>query len=328
MALLNRTITGPEHGGVLDPIVTQFLKEIEAQNAPPLETLPLAEARQGCKGNILPNGRELESLAKVEDRIIKRDGGSFSVRLYIPEGEGPFPVLIYYHGGGWVLCGVDTHESATCSLANVTQCIVAAVEYRLAPEHKFPIPAEDAYSALQWVYENAADFEGDPKRIAVGGDSAGGNLSTVMCLMTRDRKGPAICHQLLIYPVTDLSSFDRRSYSEYAKGFFLTRAMMVWFRDCYLWDEADRKNIYASPLLAEDLSGLPPAHFVMAEFDPLFDEGEAYAERLIEAGVSVKFSQYNGLIHGFINRGSVIPHAKQAIKEAAAELRKAFDSLG
>ena len=326
MSVMDYTIIGPEEGGILDPKLKEFLETMKAQNAPPVESLPLLEAREASIENAAMRAGELESVTQIEERIIICGDGSFSVRIFTPRGEGPFPIFIYYHGGGWVLCSVDTHESAARSIANAAGCIVVSVEYRLAPEHKFPIPVEDAYASLEWTYQNALDFNGDPERIAVGGDSAGGNMAAVVCLMARDRGGPSIRHQVLIYPVTNLSSLETESYSQYAEGYFLTRSMMEWFRDCYLRDESDRGNIFASPLLADDLSELPPAHFLMAEFDPLFDEGEAYAKRLSAAGIPVKFSRYNGLIHAFIIMGAILPQTKQAIDEIALELQRAFDS--
>jgi acetyl esterase len=200
--------------------------------------------------------------------------------------------------------------------------VVVSVNYRLAPEHKFPAALEDAYSATKWIAENAADLSGDSNRIAVGGDSAGGNLAASVSLMARDRHGPSIVFQLLIYPVVN-HAFDTASYTENAEGYWLLRDDMRWFWNHYLRDEQDGRNPYASPLRAENLASLPPAFVITAEFDPLRDEGEAYAARLRESGVPVKLTRYDGMIHDFVNIGE-LSQSRVAIDEAAAELRKAF----
>jgi acetyl esterase len=199
--------------------------------------------------------------------------------------------------------------------------VVVAVDYRLAPEHRYPAAPEDCYAALRWVAANAASLGADARRLAVGGDSAGGNLSAVVSQMARDKGGPAIRFQLLIYPVTD-ADFTRRSYVDNAEGYLLTTASMRWFWDHYLPDPGQRAEPYASPLRAADLSGLPPAWVCTAEFDPLRDEGEAYAKRLQQAGVSTTLTRFDGLIHGFISMGLVAPRAQAAIDEAVAALKK------
>lgn len=210
------------------------------------------------------------------------------------------------------------------SLTNAAGCVTVAVHYRLAPEHKFPAGLEDCYAVTQWTAAHAASINGDITRIAVGGDSAGSNLATVVALMARDRGGPRFVYQLLIYPNTDYYLPGTRSLVEYAEGYFLTRDSIIWSWNHYVQSEADAKHPYASPLQAPDLSGLPPALVQTVEFDPLRDEGEQYVARLREAGVLVAHTRYNQTIHSFVLRGGVIDQAKIAIAEAAAGLRTAF----
>ena len=216
-----------------------------------------------------------------------------------------------------------THDATVRALTNAAGCVAVSVEYRLAPEHKFPAAADDSYAAARWVADNAAALNGDPSRVAVGGDSAGGNLAAVVALMARQRGGPPLVHQLLVYPVTDFN-FATPSYRENAQGYLLGRTDMVWFWNHYLRDEADGGNPLASPLRAEDLRGLPPALVITAEYDPLRDEGEAYAEKLRAAGVPVTCTRYDGMVHGFFNMFVAVDRAKDAIRQAADALREAF----
>ncbi|KKK36885.1 esterase [Mesobacillus campisalis] len=250
---------------------------------------------------------EFAPLAKVEDRLIPvADDTEINIRIYTPEGQGPFPMFVYYHGGGWVIGDLATADASCRMLANKTGRVVVSVDYRLAPEFKFPVPVDDSYAALQWVSEHAAELNGNASNIVVGGDSAGGNLAAVMCIKSRDEKGPAIAGQVLIYPVTDLS-YDSGSYEEFKEGFGLDRDLMIWFGDYYIRNQDDAKHIHVAPLLAEDLSNLPPAYVLTAEADVLRDEGEAYAERLRQAGVRVETSREPGLIHGFFTNMAVFP---------------------
>jgi len=232
-------------------------------------------------------------------------------------------VLVYLHGGGWVLCSIETHDPTCRELANGAGCVVVSVGYRLAPEHRFPAPAEDCYAALEWVARNTASLGGDPARIALGGDSAGGNLTAAVTLMARDRGGPRLVHQLLVYPVLD-HAFDTDSYRENADGLLLTRDMMRSFWASYLAREEDGRHPYASPLRASDLAGLPPAHVITAEYDPLRDEGEAYARRLAAAGVPCVQRRYDGMIHGFFGFTQMVDRARDAVADAARELRRGF----
>ena len=306
----------------LDPQVQAFLDQVTAMNLPPLNTMSVEEARQAAAALSEVHGAP-EPVASVDNLAIPGPAGEIPVRVYTPEQSGPLPVLVYFHGGGWVLGDLESHDALCRTLANAAGCVVASVEYRLAPEHKFPAAAEDAYAATRWAAENAAQIGGDPQRIAVGGDSAGGNLAAVAALMARDRGGPQLGFQLLIYPATD-SACDTTSCRENAEGYLLTLQMMRWFWNHYLNSEADRVNAYAAPLRAPDVRGLPPALVLTAEFDPLRDEGEAYAARLRAAGVPVQLKRYDGMIHGFLGMGALIDRARTAIEEIAADLRTAL----
>lgn len=306
----------------LDPQVQTFLAELKELNPPPFSTLSPEEARAAVLAD-LPNWAPPQPVARLEDRAVPGPAGEIPIRIYAPEAQGPLPVLVYYHGGGWVLCDINTHDGACTALANAARCLVVSVGYRLAPEHKYPAAAEDAYAALGWVAENAASIGGDPRRIAVGGDSAGGNLAAVVCLMARDRATRQPAFQLLIYPVTD-HHFGTPSYRENAEGYLLTLDDMRWFWGHYLAREEDGREPYASPLRAGSLAGLAPALVVTAEYDPLRDEGEAYAARLREAGVPATLIRYDGLIHAFVQRTHRFDKARAAVDEMAAALRRAF----
>ena len=310
----------------LDPQVA-LLIAAEANN-PEIHTLSVEDARQQVLFSVATG--EKEPIKSVEDRLIPGPGGTIPVRIYTPEGEGPLPVLVYFHGGGWVLCNLDTHDPICRALANLVGCIVVSVDYRLAPEHKYPAAVEDCYAATCWVAENATAIGGDPTRIAVGGDSAGGNLTAVVSLIARDEHGPPIIFQLLIYPVTDYYLPGTASYIENQEGYLVTRTDMIWYFDHYLSSQDEAQDPHVSPLKAPDLSNLPPAMVITAEFDPLRDEGEAYAQRLQEASVPVILKRYNGLIHGLfgLENGIEIEQAIQAQMDAANALREAFSRSG
>jgi len=264
-----------------------------------------------------------QEVARVEDRAIPGPAQPIPIRVYWPEAGKKLPALVYYHGGGWVVGSIDGVDRSCRALANASGCVLISVDYRLAPEHKFPAAVEDADAAVRYIAEHAAEFDIDPNRIAVGGDSAGGNLATVVCLMARDRGGPKIAFQLLVYPVTDYDD-DRPSSHEFAQGYFLTRPMMDYFWGHYLAQPSDGRNPHASPIQAESLAGLPPAMLITAECDPIRDQGEAYAQRLRESGVSVSAKRYEGAIHVFFNLAGVMDSGKQAIEDAGAALRTAL----
>jgi acetyl esterase len=280
----------------------------------------VAEARERFLGM-----RELagppEAVDKVEDRTLP---GGLRVRVYTPAGPVPKPALIYFHGGGWVIGSPDTIDAPCRKLANASGCVIVSVDYRKAPEHRFPTPLEDCYAATRYVAEHADEFGADARRIAVGGDSAGGNLAAGVTLLARDRHGPALAFQLLVYPVI-AHAFDTSSYRSFGHGYGLTESAMRWFWDQYLARPEDGQNSLAAPLLA-DLHGLPRALVLTAEFDPLRDEGEAYAARLRAAGVACNVVRYDGQIHGFFQLGGVIAEGNEAIVNAGAAARAALAS--
>jgi acetyl esterase len=245
------------------------------------------------------------------------------VRIYQPQGEGPFPVLVSFHGGGWVMGSLEIDGARNVQLAERAGCVIVSVDYCLAPEHRFPDPVEEAYAALVWAVGHATQFGGDARRVAVCGGSAGGNLAAATALMARDRGGPKIAFQLLYYPVC-VPDFESLSYIENGKGFGLTADAMRWFWDQYAPSVEDRRHPYAAPLLADSLHDLPPALVVAAEFDPLRDEGAAYAARLREHGVEAQFVCCEGLLHGFLTTHPYSARSIEIIDTSAAALHRAF----
>jgi acetyl esterase len=306
----------------LDPEAKMLMEQM-ATAIRPFDELSVEEARAAIVTLSTAAG-EGEPIARVENRAVPGPRGDIPLRVYTPEGRAPFPVLVYFHGGGWVIGSLETHDALCRHLANAAGCVVVSVDYRLAPEHPFPASGEDAYAATRWVAANAAAIGGDPKRIAIGGDSAGGNLTAVVALMARDRGGPALAFQLLVYPVTDAPSAGTASYRDNAEGYFLTAKMMDWFWNHYCGKSADLGDPYLCPLRAKSLKSLPPALVITAEFDPLRDEGEAYAARLREAGNRATLTRYPGMIHGFFGMGGLLTKARTATKEAADALRAAL----
>ena len=305
----------------LDPQCRLILDQLAAGGVAPLHTLSVEQARA-----FMDSMRSLHGpptpLPVVRDVAIPGPAGTIPTRLYRPAADGVLPLLVYFHGGGWVIGSLDTHDDACRDLAAQSGCAILSVDYRLAPEHPFPAAADDCYGATRWAADNAEALGIDPARLAVGGDSAGGNLAAVTALMARDQGGPALRFQLLIYPVT-CGRMDSPSIHENAEGYLLTRDAMIWFWNHYAPATADRERPYASPLRAADLRGLPPALVLTAEFDPLRDEGEAYAQRLKAAGVPTTLRRYDGQIHGFFTMGTLIERARGALAETAVALRAA-----
>jgi acetyl esterase len=248
--------------------------------------------------------------------------GDVPIRVYTPAGTAPFPILLYIHGGGWVIGSRDSHDDLCRSLCHRAGALVVSVEYRRSPEHKFPAALEDCYAALSWCARHATG-RGDGSRLAVAGDSAGGNLSAALTLYARDQGGPPLRLQVLIYPVTNCG-FDTASYHENAEGFGLMRDAMIHYWNCYLAKPEDGRNPYASPLQAADLRGLPPALIQTAQYDVLRDDGEAYAARLRRAGVPVRCTRYLAMVHGFIQFGGAYEHGRVGVQEIAEALREAF----
>ena len=304
----------------LDPQIVTVMEAAAALGLPPNNEVSPEEARANGRARPRAAGPEV---ANVEDRNIPGPDGDIPVRIYTPEGAGPFPGLAWYHGGGWVVGDLDTADPTARHLCVESGCVVVSVDYRLAPETKFPGAAEDCYAATQWLAANAAALNVDANLIAVGGDSAGGNLAAVVSLMSRDRGGCDIAFQLLVYPVTE-RNFDTGSYIENADGYQLSRDGMIWYWDHYMASDADALNPYAAPMHAADLSGLPAALVITAEFDPLRDEGEAYGRKLAEAGIPTTITRYDGMIHGFYGMSAAVDKAREAVQQSAACLKEAF----
>ncbi len=310
----------------LKPEIKNLLDQFaafKAAGAKSIEQMSVQENRDGLGAFYSGVVGDVQEVAKVEDVTIPVDEGEITLRLYTPEGKGPFPVLVYYHGGGWALGDLEVIDPILRSVTNATNSLVVSVDYRLSPEYKFPIPVEDCYTATKWVEDNIASYNGDPRHIAVAGDSAGGNLAAVVPLMAKERGGPNIGLQILLYPVTDFS-FDTQSYIDNGKDHYLETTAMHWFADQYLNDENEKLNPYAAPLQAKDLSGLPPALVITAEYDVLRDEGEAYAKRLAAAGVQVEQTRYEGQIHGFFWMPVITNDANRALEQINNALQKAF----
>lgn len=308
----------------LDPEAKAMLEAMSAAPKVDLFNVPHTLVRQSF--GQMPGGPAAPTIemASVENRDIDGPGGKLPVRIYTPKGgSAPKPGIVFFHGGGFVLCNLDTHDTTCRQLAAGTGAIVVSVDYRLAPEAKFPAAPEDCYAATQWAAQHARSLGIDGTRIAIAGDSAGGNLAAVVALMSRDRGGYLPIHQLLIYPVTDFA-FETPSYRTNGEGYFLSTDMMRWFWHHYLETDEDGANPLASPLRAQHLAGLPPATVVTAEYDPLRDEGRAYAERLAAAGVPTAYTNYEGVFHGFFGMTEQLPRARQAVADACAALRKAF----
>jgi acetyl esterase len=292
---------------------------------PALETLSVEEARAGTEARAAELFGPVEEVASTEDRAIPGPNGPIRIRIYRPSTESrhpTLPALVYLHGGGWVIGSLDTHDGVCRALCARTPCVVVSVDYRLAPEHRFPAAVEDAWAATVWVWERAGELMVSPGKVAVGGDSAGGNLAAVMALRARDRRVP-LPFQLLVYPVCDYD-LETASYRENGAGYGLTLPAMRWFWDHYLGPDGDGLDPDASPLRAADVSGVAPAFVLTVENDPLLDEGEAYARRLRGAGVPVTLSRYDGVIHGFIRMPGVIERGHEALDECAGALRAAF----
>ena len=306
----------------LDPQARALLDQIEAMGAPPMWQQTPEEARAGMLLLAAVAGTAEEPVP-TEDRSVPGPAGDIPVRVYRPESNTPLPVVVYFHGGGFVIGDITTHDTTCQRLAAGVPAVVVSVDYRLAPEHRFPAAADDCEAATRWVSTNASELGGDASRLAVAGDSAGGNLAAVVARRARDAGGPSIAYQLLVYPATDATgSFP--SHTENGTGYLLDADSMRWFLAHYLAD-GDPRHPDVSPLFADDLSALPPAFVLTAEFDPLRDEGEAYAERLRQAGVPVTASRYDGMIHGFYGLDSIFDSATKATAETVLALR---DALG
>jgi acetyl esterase len=304
------------------PEIRSLLDQQATSGRPPLHHQSVEQARAFHVADAAALNGPPAPVAAVADRRVPGPAGELPVRIYTPEGEPPFPIVVFFHGGGWVVGTLDTYDPLCRALAAATPAVVVSVDYRLAPEHRWPAAVEDAYAATEWASRNAAALGGVQHRLAVAGDSAGGNLAAVVALGARDRGGPAIAFQLLVYPALDAAG-DTASWREYADGYHLTADGMRWYWDHYLGG-ADGAAPDASPLRAAFVGGLPPALVIGAEYDILRDEGEAYAARLAEAGVDASASRHAGVVHGFVRWRAVTGAAGDALQEAATALRSAL----
>lgn len=319
--------TAAQAAPVLEPTTQAFIDNLAAHAGPPIYTLSPADAR-----NVLA-GAQSQPVAKLpaqeEDRVLPvGPTGKVAVRIVKPKGaKGVLPAVVYFHGGGWVLGDKNTHDRLIREIANGAHVAVIFVDYDRSPEAQYPVPIEQAYAATAYVAKHPAEFGIDANRLAVAGDSVGGNMTAAVTLLAKERGGPKLRYQVLFYPVTD-ANFDDGSYNEFANGPWLTKAAMKWFWDAYAPNEADRAKITASPLRAslDDLKGLPPALVITDENDVLRDEGEAYARKLTQAGVPVTSVRYNGTIHDFVmlNALANTPAARGAVSQANAALRSAL----
>jgi acetyl esterase len=303
----------------LDPQVEAMRAERQACDVPQLYTQSLTEARAADLASIQAAGGQAEPVHHVED--LSTDAG-LPLRLYRPDLAGPLPTLIYFFGGGWTLGSIDTADGITRRLANAVPCQVITVGYRLAPEHPFPAAVHDCHDATQWIAANAEKLQADPERLVVGGDSAGGNLAAATTLLARD-KGPALAGQLLVYPNTRYGA-DTVSMATGDDPYLFNRTSVSWYWNHYLTDPRDGLDPLASPLLASSHADLPPALVITAEYDPLRDEGEYYAEKLHAAGVPTTLSRYDGMVHGFFAMPGVLDGGRRATAEAAAWLSRTF----
>jgi acetyl esterase/lipase len=310
----------------LDPQAQEVINLVIKSGRPAYNTLSPKDARQLFRETRPGSTPTPPEIGAVRNLTADGPGGPIPLRVYRPAGLAagtPLPVLVFYHGGGWVIGDLDTHDVQCRQITAEAGITVVAVDYRLAPEHKFPAAVDDAWAATRWVVANAGELGADGQRLAVAGDSAGGNLAAVVALMARDAGGPTIALQVLIYPVTDVGS-ESKSYRDFAEGYMLTRDGMRWFTNHYLKSPSEAQDWRVSPLRAASLAGLPPALVITAGFDPLRDEGAAYAGRLSEAGVRVDYINYGGMIHGFMPMGRLIDTGNRAISHVAASLRQAL----
>jgi acetyl esterase len=307
----------------LDPQAQAMRDQKERDGVAPLYTMSLEAARAADLASIRAAGGRPEPVHEVADHWLPGPGGQLKLRVYRPSGERDLPVLMYFFGGGWVLGTVESADGIARSLANAAGCIVAVPGYRLAPEHPFPAAIEDCWAATRWVEANAAALGADPARIAVGGDSAGGNLAAALTLMAQESGDLRLTGQLLVYPNTDQLA-DDESLRASDDPYLFNQHSVRWYRSHYFVDPDDATNPLASPLLAETLAGLPPALIITAEFDPLRDQGERYAARLAKDGVPVAVARYEGMIHGFFAMSGSLDAGRVAHAQAAKQLREWF----
>lgn len=306
--------------GRLDGQVRDFLLSLmSAEPTPAAERTPeVVRAANSIREWLV----QRTTASRVDDMMACANGRTTRVRVYSPGQDGPYPVVVYFHGGGWVFGTIDEADHICSSICMGVPAVVVSVDYGLSPEHRYPSAIEEAYASVAWAAEQIGRYGGDPGRIAVAGESAGANMATVVALMARDRGGPRIRQQLLLCPWVDLAHLDTESYRLFGEGCWLSRASIECYRHWYLESESQAHDPYVSPLLAPDLRGLPPAHVITAEFDVLRDEGEAYARRLQEEGNTVTCRRYEGMIHSFFVLNGVLARADEAIADCVSALKR------
>lgn len=306
---------------MLHPKIRSFIDEMAKTPAKPQwESTPVevrASANSRWRSEFLGSA---DPVAKIEYRFISGPTAELPIKIYTPEGLGPFRALVFFHGGGWVAGNIELNAVQHQQIANESRTVVIAVNYQKAPEHKFPIPFDDCYATFEWVHQNARELKIESDQIGVGGDSAGGNLAAAVVLKARDTRGPKVAFQVLIYPALDYR-FDTPSMIDNSTGYLLTTQAMRWYWDQYLGDDEDLQNPYFRPLITKDFSKLPPTIVLTAELDPLRDEGELYAARLKDAGIECHVKRYEGLVHGFVLMQGFLPEAREAIGEIARFLK-------
>lgn len=310
----------------LHPQVAVLLERVARSPLPPYYSVPPGVARRIYHDTRVATSPATPEVGALRLLLAQGPAGPIAMRAFRGAGtspDEPLPALVFFHGGGWVIGDLDTHDVVCRQLANAARCMVFSVEYRLAPEAPFPAAVDDCFAATRFIAAQAAELKVDAGRIAVGGDSAGGNLAAVVSLLARDAGGPALCFQLLVYPATD-QRWGYASYERNAEGYLLTRQAMDYFRASYLPRKDDWSDWRASPLLAPSLAGLPPAYLLTAAFDPLVDEGRAYAERLKREGNALEYREYADMVHGFLLMGGVLDTANAAVDECSRALRAAF----
>lgn len=318
---LNEPLYPKYHNGKLNVQVRNFLYELSKGESTPLRSQTIVQVREGNSVSGLIRERD-KAFVVYNVSIPGKDGFMIPLRIYVPKGEGPFPVLVYLHGGGWVFGTLDEADHLCHHFAAQIPAVVVSVDYRLSPEYKYPCALEDVYTALVWINQGIAGYKGKPNVIAVAGESAGANLATVATQMARDWNGPSICFQLLLCPCVDLVHLNTQSYQLFGEGRWLSKLNIEYYYEQYLENKNQAGEAYVSPLLAENLKNLPSAHVITAEFDILRDEGEAYVSRLREAGNVVTHRRYDGMIHSFFVLNKVFDMANAAMDEWVDLLRR------
>ncbi|MEI7592153.1 MAG: alpha/beta hydrolase [Actinomycetes bacterium] len=310
----------------VDPDIHRFLDQLGGPNAPDLSDSTIADARASDLELMRMIHSDTPPITHVEDRTVPGPSGEVAIRVYRPSNSNSLPgILVWFHGGGWCLGSLESGDGPPRSLAQSSGAVVVSVDFRLAPEHPFPAGIDDCWSTVQWVAAHGHELGGDPQRLAVGGESSGGNLAALVAIKARDAGGPNICHQLLANPSTDLT-LSLASTDDYATGYFLSKQTMTWFIDLYLERQIDRRDPAVSPLFTSDLSGVAPASVFTAGFDPLRDEGTAYVDALRRDGSEAQHYHYDSLTHAYFSMAPISPVANQALAEAGAVLRSVLTS--